>query len=60
MIQDRSVQLEQYFTKPHVAKDSIQIINDTRSLCLYGHNAFLFKNTNFTTQGAYLLTRIVF
>ena len=26
----------------------------------YGNNAFLFKNTNFTTQGSYLLTRIVF
>lgn len=37
-----------------------QVITTSSILKNYGYNAFLFKNAEFTTKGAYLLTRVIF
>lgn len=37
-----------------------QLIVFIKILKNYGHNAFLFRNTDYTSQKAYLLTRVIF
>lgn len=40
--------------------DQVILSSSMSILKNYGHSAFVFKNTDFTTPGAYLLTRVVF